>query len=104
MIESSKGSASSARCLSFIDRALSSSLVVGIHLVWICRLGQTVGQSADARCGCLGEGHPDSVFRSQDHHRTRFDHLVRSQLKVVFSEQNTKNQQDLKGGVVTADT
>lgn len=55
-------------------------------------------------CYGLGEGHADSVFGSQDDHRARFDRLVGRQLKIIFSEQNAQNHEDLHHRVVTADT
>src|SRR5271169_6003741 len=68
------------------------------------RSGRTVGQSADVAWDCLSEGHADSVFRSQDHHRACFDRLARNQAEIVFSEQNTQNHENLQHGVVAADT
>ena len=43
---------------------------------------------------CLGEHHADSVFRPQDDHRASFDHLARSQLKIVRSAQIAQNHED----------
>ena len=57
-----------------------------------------------SRRSCLGEGHADSVLRPQDDHRACFDRLARSQLEIVFSEQNAQNHEDLQHGVVAADT
>src|SRR4029077_18783766 len=51
-----------------------------------------------------GEGHADSVLWSQDDHRARFDRLARSQMEIVFSEQNAQNHEDLQHGVVAANT
>src|ERR1700722_5341182 len=51
-----------------------------------------------------GEGHADSVLRSQDDHWARFDRLVRNQLKIVRSEQSAQNHEYLQHRVVTADT
>src|SRR6202162_5758546 len=53
---------------------------------------------------CLGEHHADSVFRPQDDHRASFDHLARSQLKIVRSEQIAQNHEDLQHRVISADT
>ena len=55
-------------------------------------------------CYGLGEGHADSVLGSQDDHRARFDRLAWRQLKIVSSEQNAQNHEDLQHRVVTADT
>ena len=55
-------------------------------------------------CDCLGEGHADSVLRSQDDHRARFDRLARSELKIVSSEQIAQNHEDLQHRVLVADT
>src|SRR5208282_752045 len=52
----------------------------------------------------LCEHHTDSVFRPQDDHRTCFDHLARSQLKIVRSEQVAQNHEDLQHRVISADT
>src|SRR5580693_4061753 len=52
----------------------------------------------------IGEHHADSVFRPQDDHGSSFDHLARSQLKVVFSEQIAQNHEDLQHRVISADT
>src|SRR5258707_15800130 len=54
-------------------------------------------------CDCFGEGHADSMLRSQDDHRARFDRLVRNQLEIVSSEQNAQNHEDLQHRIVTAD-
>src|ERR1700688_5262664 len=53
---------------------------------------------------CLGELHADSVFRPQDDHRASFDHLARSQLKIVRSEQIAQNHEDLQHRVISTDT
>src|ERR1700685_4133709 len=53
---------------------------------------------------CRGEHHADSVFRPQDDHRASFDHLTRSQLKIVASEQIAQNHEDLKHRVISTDT
>src|SRR5580700_8225570 len=53
---------------------------------------------------CLGEHHADSVFRPQDDHRASFDHLARSQLKIVRSEQIAQNHEDLQYRIISADT
>src|SRR6202162_3135507 len=53
---------------------------------------------------CLGEHHADPVFRPQDDHRASFDHLARSQLKIVRSKQIAKNHEDLQHRVISADT
>src|ERR1700733_11127405 len=42
--------------------------------------------AADFARDCLGERHADSVLRSQDHHRARFDCLARNQPEIVLSE------------------
>ncbi len=52
---------------------------------------------------CLGKVHADSVLRSEDDHRARFDRLARSQLKIVFSEQLAQDHEDLEHRVVIAD-
>src|ERR1017187_2253218 len=53
---------------------------------------------------CLGEHHADSVFRPQDDHGASFDHLTRSQLKIVRSEQIAQNHEDLQHRVISTDT
>ena len=60
----------------------------------------------DARGGSddISEGHADPVLRPQDNHRASFDHLARSQLKIVFSEQIAQNHKDLQHRVISADT
>src|ERR1700749_4998376 len=55
-------------------------------------------------CNLLGEAHADSVLWSQDDHRTCFDRLPRSQLKVVSSEQIAQNHEHLQHRIVTTDT
>ena len=54
-------------------------------------------------CSCLSEGHADSVLRSKDHHRARFNRLAGGQLKVIFPEQIAQNHEDLQHRVVAAD-
>src|ERR1700735_4155858 len=51
----------------------------------------------------IGERHTDSVLRPQNYHRTSFDCLTRSQLKIVFSEQVAQNHQDLQHRVISTD-
>src|SRR5271163_4276776 len=62
--------------------------------------------SCDARGRRAGvsERHADSVLRPQNDHRTSFDHLARSQLKIIFSEQIAQNHEDLQHRVVSTDT
>src|ERR1700722_3083903 len=59
----------------------------------------------DTRGGCegIGEGHADSVLRPQNYHRTSFDCLARSQLKIVFSEQVAQDHEDLQHRVISTD-
>src|ERR1700689_530930 len=52
----------------------------------------------------ISERHADSVLRPQNDHRTSFDRLARSQLKVVFSKQIAQNHKDLQHRVVSPDT
>jgi hypothetical protein len=51
----------------------------------------------DARGGSddIGECHADPVLWPQDDHRASFDHLIRRQLKIIFSEQIAQNHKDL---------
>src|SRR6202789_4593397 len=44
------------------------------------------------------------MFRPQDHHRTSFNRLARSQLKIVFSEQMAQDHEDLQHRVISTDT
>src|ERR1700751_2972662 len=57
----------------------------------------------DRRDG-ISERHADSVLRSQNDHRTSFDHLARGQLKIVFSERMAQNHEDLQHRVISTDT
>ena len=52
----------------------------------------------------ISERHADSVLRPQNDHRTSFDHLTRSQPKVVFSEQIAQNHEYLQHRVISTDT
>src|SRR5271165_6672808 len=52
----------------------------------------------------ISEIHANSALRPQNDHRTSFDHLARSQLKIVFSEQVAQNHEDLQHRVISADT
>src|ERR1700722_1748751 len=54
-------------------------------------------------CACLGEGHADSMLRSQNDHGTRFDRLPGRQLEIVFSEQRAQDHKNLQHRVVAAD-
>src|SRR5271170_1020611 len=55
-------------------------------------------------CDCLGEDHANSVLRSQDDHRARFDRLAWNYLKIVSSEQIAQNHEDLQHRILIADT
>src|SRR3984893_4812692 len=59
---------------------------------------------ARGRRDSIRERHADSVLRPQNDHRTSFDHLARSQLKIVFSEQIAQNHEDLQHRVISTDT
>src|ERR1700734_235751 len=51
----------------------------------------------------IGKRHTDSVLRPQNYHRTSFDCLARSQLKIVFSEQVAQDHEDLQHRVISTD-
>src|SRR5580692_8039475 len=68
------------------------------------RYSRCVLCDAPGRRDGILERHADSVLRAQNNHRTSFDHLARSQLKIVFSEQIAQNHEDLQHRVISADT
>src|ERR1700675_4086672 len=67
------------------------------------RPNRVLCDARDLRNG-ISERHADSVLRPQNDHRTSFDHLARSQLKIVFSEQIAQNHEDLQHRVISTDT
>src|SRR5271169_3365417 len=58
---------------------------------------------ARSRRDGIRERHADSVLRPQNDHRTSFDCLARSQLKIVLFEQIAQNHEDLQHRVISAD-
>src|SRR5271156_5409634 len=61
-------------------------------------------RDARGRRDGISERHADSVLRPQNDHRTSFDRLARSQLKIVLSEQIAQNHEDLQHRVISTDT
>jgi hypothetical protein len=72
-------------------------------VVAACRYRDVLCDARGRRDG-IRERHADSVLRPQNDHRTSFDQLARSQLKIVFSEQIAQNHEDLQHRVISTDT
>ncbi len=62
--------------------------------------GRLIRCTARGRRDGISERHADSLLRPQNDHRTSFDQLARSQLKIVLSEQIAQNHEDLQHRVI----
>src|SRR6202789_1634349 len=85
----------SCRWLVFECAILLASILSNFRIASLC--------DTRGRRDGIGERHTDPVLRPQNDHRTSFDCLTWSQLKIVFSEQVAQDHKDLQHRVISTD-